>query len=591
MDKKNTGAIRQLLNYAGDSKGKLYISSFLAMVGEILGMSPFFVVALLIKQIYLRTATVQSVMLLFLISLAGQLCKVFFTYVSTLMSHKATYRILKNIRSMIADKMRRVPMGVVLETPTGTWKNLMVDTVSKLEDPMAHFMPEITSNIMAPICCLIAIFWLDWRMGLASLITIPLGALGYIGMNRDYVNKSTTYMRSQNEMNSTLVEYVNGIEVIKAFNQSTSSYERYTNAINFFHDSTLAWWKQSWFWSAFVQAVMPSTLLGTLPIGAWLYMKGSISLSSFITCMILPLGFIAPLMRIGKYSEQFGIVNACLEQIGAFLEKEELHRPDQSVTLDKEQAFCFQNVSFSYDTEKVLDDVSFTIRPGTVTAIVGPSGSGKSTIAKLMAGFWDASQGQVCYGGRDIKEIPSQQLMNEISYVAQDNFLFNESIRENIRMGDPSATDEDVEAAAKAAQCHDFIMQLENGYDTMAGDAGSKLSGGERQRITIARAMLKKANIVILDEATAYADPENETLIQEAVSRLVRGKTLIVVAHRLATIQDADTIIVVEHGKIAGSGKHNELLDNCPLYARLWSNYLCSADTDEKGVKQNALNC
>ena len=344
MDKKNTEAIRQLLNYAGDCKEKLYISSFLAMVGEILGMIPFFVVALLIKQIYLRTATVQSVMLLFLISFAGQLCKVFFTYISTLISHKATYRILKNIRSMIADKMRRVPMGVVLETPTGTWKNLMVDTVSKLEDSMAHFMPEITSNIVAPICCLITIFVLDWRMGLASLITIPLGALGYIGMSRDYVNKSTTYMRSQNEMNSTLVEYVNGIEVIKAFNQSTSSYEKFTSAINFFHDSTLAWWKQSWFWSAFVQAVMPSTLLGTLPIGAWLYMKGSISLSSFITCMILPLGFIAPLMRIGKYSEQFGIVNACLEQIGAFLEKEELHRPDQSVTLDKEQAFCFLNV-------------------------------------------------------------------------------------------------------------------------------------------------------------------------------------------------------------------------------------------------------
>ncbi len=339
MEHKKSAAIRQLLLYAGDSKGKLYISSLLAMAGEILGMIPFFVVALLIKQIYLRTATVQSMTLLFLLSLAGQLCKVFFTYISTLISHKATYRILKNIRSMIADKMRRVPMGVVLQTPTGTWKNLMVDTVSKLEDPMAHFMPEITSNIVAPICCLIAIFWLDWRMGLASLITIPLGALGYIGMSRDYVNKSTTYMRSQNEMNSTLVEYVNGIEVIKAFNQSTSSYEKFTSAINFFHDSTLAWWKQSWFWSAFVQAVMPSTLLGTLPIGAWLYMKGSISLSSFITCMILPLGFIAPLMRIGKYSEQFGIVNACLEQIGAFLEKEELHRPDQSVTLDKENKF------------------------------------------------------------------------------------------------------------------------------------------------------------------------------------------------------------------------------------------------------------
>ena len=586
MEHKKSGAVRQLLDYAEDSRGKLYMSSFLAMAGEILGMVPFFVVAVLIRQIYLQTVTMKSLMVLFFVSLAGQLCKVFFTYVSTIMSHKATYHILKNIRSLIADKMQRVPLGAVLDTPAGTWKNLMVDTVSKLEDPMAHFMPEITSNIAAPICCLITIFVLDWRMGLASLITIPLGALGYIGMSRDYVNKSTTYMRSQNEMNSTLVEYVNGIEVIKAFDQSTSSYERYTNAINFFHDSTLAWWKQSWFWSAFVQAVMPSTLLGTLPVGAWLYMNESISLSVFITCLILPLGFIAPLMRIGKYSEQFGIVNACLEQIGAFLKSEEQQRPDQYVSFCKEQAFCFKNVTFAYDSEKVLDDISFTIRPGTVTAIVGPSGSGKSTIAGLMAGFWDASQGQVCYGGRDIREIPFRQLMNEISYVSQDNFLFNETIRENIRMGDPTATDEEVENAAKAAQCHDFIMKLEHGYDTLAGDAGGRLSGGERQRITIARAMLKKADIVILDEATAYADPENEAMIQTAISSLTKDKTLIVVAHRLATIQDADTILVTEHGKVAGSGRHSELLENSPLYERLWNNYLYTADKDEGNEKE-----
>ena len=582
MDQNRPGAIRQLLNYAGEGKSRLYLSSFLAMVGEILGMVPFFVVAALVQQIYQKTATEQSVLVLFLLSLAGQLGKVLFTYLSTLMSHKATYHILKNIRSRIADKMQRVPMGVVLDTPTGTWKNLMVDTVSKLEDSMAHYMPEITSNIVAPVCCLIAIFVMDWRMGLASLITIPIGALGYIGMMRDYENKSTTYMNAQNEMNSTLVEYVNGIEVIKAFNQSTASYGKYTNAIDFFHDSTLAWWKQSWFWSAFVQAVMPSTLLGTLPVGAWLYMNGTISPAAFITGLILPLGFIAPLMRIGKYSEQFGMVNACLDRIGAFLEKEELHRPEQPVTFDQKQAFCFQDVVFAYDKEKVLDGVSFTIEPGSVTAIVGPSGSGKSTIAKLMAGYWDASQGQVCYGGRSIKEIPFGQLMNEISYVAQDNFLFDESIRENIRMGNPSATDEEVVEAAKAAQCHDFIRQLENGYETKAGDAGSKLSGGERQRITIARAMLKKANVVILDEATAYADPENEAMIQTAINRLVKGKTLIVVAHRLATIQYADTILVIDHGKIAGSGKHPELLKNCSLYERLWNNYMGTADTGEE---------
>ena len=447
---------------------------------------------------------------------------------------------------------------------------------------MAHFMPEITSNIVAPLCCIILVFILDWRMGLAALITIPLGLLGYIGMMKDYVNKSTTYMKSQNAMNRTLVEYVNGIEVIKAFNQGNTSYSKFTGAINFFHDSTLAWWKQSWLWSAVIQAVMPTTLLGTLPIGAWLYMTGTLPLSDFITCIILPIGFIAPLMRVGKYSEQFNMVKACLDQIRDFIEKPELSRPEKNVVLDG-TAYRFENVSFAYNETDVLKNVSFEINPSTVSAIVGPSGSGKSTIAKLMAGFWDTTKGKVIFGGKNIKEIPFAQLMDEVSYVAQDNFLFDESIRENIRIGKPSATDDEVVAAAKAACCHDFIVKLENGYDTNAGDAGGKLSGGERQRITIARAILKNARVIILDEATAYADPENEYLIQSAISKLVKGKTLIVVAHRLATIQNADQILVVENGKIVGCGGQEELLLKCPLYQRLWSDYVSSADQVEGG--------
>lgn len=476
--------------------------------------------------------------------------------------------------------MLRVPMGVMLDTPTGNFKNLMVDTVSKLEDSMAHFMPEITSNIVAPLCCIVLVFILDWRMGLASLITIPLGLLGYIGMMRDYVNKSTTYMRSQNAMNSTLVEYVNGIEVIKAFNQGSSSYGKFTDAINFFHDSTLAWWKQSWLWSAVIQAVMPTTLLGTLPIGAMLYRKGTLPLSDFITCIILPIGFIAPLMRIGKYSEQFNMVKACLDQIWNFTEKPDLIRPDKEVSLD-DTAYRFENVSFAYNETDVLKDISFEIKPGTVTAIVGPSGSGKSTIAKLMAGFWDVTKGNIVFGGKNIKDIPVSQLMSKVSYVAQDNFLFDESIRENIRMGEPDATDEEIVNAAKAACCHEFIEKLENGYDTNAGEAGEKLSGGERQRITIARAILKNTDVIILDEATAHADPENEYLIQSAISRLVKGKTLIVVAHRLATIKNADQILVMENGRIIGSGKQEELISECPLYQRLWNDYMSAADTAE----------
>jgi ATP-binding cassette subfamily B protein len=581
MEKKVTkGTVQQLLEYAGNNRSKLYISAILASFGEIFGMMPFIAVSLMVTDLFNKTATINSILIFFMIALGGQVLKLWLTYQSTLISHKATYKILQNIRNTIADKMLRVPMGIMLDTPTGNFKNLMVDTVSKLEDSMAHFMPEITSNVVAPLCCIVLVFILDWRMGLAALITIPLGLLGYIGMMRDYVNKSTTYMRAQNAMNSTLVEYVNGIEVIKAFNQGSTSYGKYSDAINFFHDSTLAWWKQSWLWSAVIQAIMPTTLLGTLPIGAMLYMKGTLPLSDFITCIILPIGFIAPLMRISKYSEQFNMVKACLEQIRQFTEKQELTRPEKEVLLD-ETAYRFENVSFGYNETEVIKDISFEIKPGTVTAIVGPSGSGKSTIAKLMAGFWDATEGKIYFGGRDIKEIPITQLMEEVSFVAQDTFLFDDTIRENIRIGKPDATDEEIVNAAKAACCHEFIEKLENGYDTNAGEAGDKLSGGERQRITIARAILKNARVIILDEATAHADPENEYLIQSAISKLVKGKTLIVVAHRLATIKNADQILVLEKGKIIGCGRQEELLSECPLYQRLWNDYMSTADTTE----------
>lgn len=276
------------------------------------------------------------------------------------------------------------------------------------------------------------------------------------------------------------------------------------------------------------------------------------------------------------------MIKGNLEQVTAFLKTPELQRPVDPVTLT-EPTFEFSHVCFGYNKSEVLHDISFKTSPKSMTAIVGPSGSGKSTIAKLMAGFWDATSGTVLFGSQDIRNIPFEQLMGEISYVAQDNFLFDKTIRDNIRMGNPTATDEQIETVAKAANCHDFIMQLEKGYDTMAGDAGDRLSGGERQRITIARAMLKKASVVILDEATAYADPENEALIQEAISKLISGKTLIVVAHRLNTIRNADQILVVADGKIAGCGTQNELLENCPLYKKMWENYSDAVTSKTKG--------
>ena len=587
MPNKEPGAIRQLFAFVGERNSKMRISILLAVLGEMFGIVPFLMVALLADELYRGTTTIQRVLFFSGIAAICQLIKMLLTWRSSLMSHKISFTILKNIREAITDRMAKVPMGVMLETPTGTFKNLIVDKVAKLEDSMAHFMPELPSNIAAPLCSILLIFILDWRMGLASLITIPLGILFFAAMMRGYGPRMENYMRSANDMNSSLVEYVSGIQVIKAFNRSASSYGKYSKSVNYFHDSTMEWWSQCWFWNAAARAVLPSTLLGTLPVGAWLYMEGTLSLPVFLISLVVPLGFVAPLMKVSEAMEQVSMIKGNLEQVTAFLKTPELVRPSEPVSLG-ERTYQFEDVHFGYKETEILHGISFQTKPGTMTAIVGPSGSGKSTIAKLMAGFWDVTSGSVRFGGQDIRQIPFEQLMGEISYVAQDNFLFDKSIRENIRMGNPAATDEEVEDAAKAANCHDFIMQLEQGYDTLAGDAGDRLSGGERQRITIARAMLKPSSVVILDEATAYADPENEALIQQAISKLVAGKTLIVVAHRLNTIRNADQILVVANGNIAGRGTQEELLRECPIYQKMWQDYAGTIEeADLKGGVEN----
>lgn len=587
MPNKEPGAIRQLFAFVGERNSKMRISILLAVLGEMFGIVPFLMVALLADELYRGTTTIQRVLFFSGIAAICQLIKMLLTWRSSLMSHKISFTILKNIREAITDRMAKVPMGVMLETPTGTFKNLIVDNVAKLEDSMAHFMPELPSNIAAPLCSILLIFILDWRMGLASLITIPLGILFFAAMMRGYGPRMENYMRSANDMNSSLVEYVSGIQVIKAFNRSASSYGKYSKSVNCFHDSTMEWWSQCWFWNAAARAVLPSTLLGTLPVGAWLYMEGTLSLPVFLISLVVPLGFVAPLMKVSEAMEQVSMIKGNLEQVTAFLKTPELVRPSEPVSLG-ERTYQFEDVHFGYKETEILHGISFQTKPGTMTAIVGPSGSGKSTIAKLMAGFWDVTSGSVRFGGQDIRQIPFEQLMGEISYVAQDNFLFDKSIRENIRMGNPSATNAEVEAVAKAANCHDFIMQLEQGYDTLAGDAGDRLSGGERQRITIARAMLKPSSVVILDEATAYADPENEALIQQAISKLVAGKTLIVVAHRLNTIRNADQILVVANGNIAGRGTQEELLRECPIYQKMWQDYAGTIEeSDLKGGVEN----
>ena len=586
MNEKKTNPLKTLFSFAGEAKGKMTLSVILAVIGEIFGMAPYFAVALLAKQLYEGTATVQRAAMIAGTAALCMCLRAFLTGLSSMRSHGISFTILKNIRCAIADKMARVPMGVMLETPSGTFKTLLVDNVGRLEDIIAHMVPEFPSNLSAPLLAIAIVFIMDWRMGLASFITVPLSLIFMVGMMRGYSVKMATYLRAGNEMNAALVEAVGGIQVIKAFGQGNKSFGHFADSVKFFHDSTLDWWKQSWFWMAGFKAVLPSTLLGTLPIGAWLYMNGNIELPIFLACIIIPIGFIAGLIKFGFGLEQLTYMAANLKPIEEFLAIPEQKRPEQPVKLG-ERIFQFEHVGFSYDGKlDVLHDVTFSAMPGQMTAIVGPSGSGKSMIAKLMAGFWDVTAGTVSFGGVPIQEIPFDQLMSEISYVAQDNYLFDLSIRENIRMGNPNAGNQEVEEAAKAANCHDFIMALSDGYDTLAGDAGDRLSGGERQRITIARAMLKPASVVILDEATAYADPESETQIQRALGRLVKGKTLIVMAHRLSTIQNADQILVIDHGRLVDAGKQEDLLERCPLYKTMWEQHISAADrVQEKEAK------
>jgi len=422
---------------------------------------------------------------------------------------------------------------------------------------------------------------IDWRVGLISLITIPVGLLMYMCMMIGYQKKFGRYVRAGKNLNSVAVEYINGIEVIKTFNQSADSYKKFTDAAHESAHSAIDWMKQSQIFFSIAMAVFPAVLLTVLPASVAFYVQGSVTLAEFVMLVVLSFGMLTPLIGIMSYSDDIGKISVIVGEINSILQKPELVRPKDKVKLTN-YTVKGENVRFGYDEGKeILHGVNFEFRQGTVNALVGPSGSGKSTIAKLIASMWDVGSGKITIGGKDIREIPLEQLNKNIAYVAQDNFLFNESVRENIRKGNLAATDEEVENIAKASGCHEFIMKLENGYDTIVGSSGGHLSGGERQRIAIARAMLKNAPIVILDEATAYTDPENEAVIQSAVSKLVQGKTLIVVAHRLSTIVDSDQIFLVNGGKIEASGTHEELLKSSALYNELWQAHIGAKDRAE----------
>lgn len=501
--------------------------------------------------------------------------------ISTTLSHHATFHVLAEIRVRLLNKLATLPLGTVLEKSSGSYKNIIVERVDSIETTLAHIVPEMTSNIVGAIAVLILLFTVDWRMGLATLIVLPLGVACFLSMFNGYEARFQRAINSTKALNDTAVEYINGIEVIKAFGQSKTSCAKFVSAAKEGADCFIEWMRSCLFGQSAGMAIFPSTLIGILPVGCLLFMHGTLTAEAFLTVIILSFGVMQPLITAYSYTDDLAQLGTIIGEVADILDRKDLQRPDTARELPKDNAIELKDVCFAYHEKEVLHGVSLRIEPGTVNALVGPSGSGKSTIARLIASLWDVNSGSITLGGVDIRTLPLKECTDRIAYVSQDNYLFDLSVMDNIRMGRQGATDEEVITAARACGCHDFIMSLEKGYQTVCGSSGGHLSGGERQRISIARAMLKDAPVVILDEATSYTDPENEAVVQSALARLIRGKTLLVIAHRLSTVADADHIFVVQGGRIAAQGTQTELLESCPLYKEMWEAHISVKDNDE----------
>lgn len=594
MEQQKENWIRTLLSFAGPCKGKMILSVFCAILSMGGGFVPFWAVYEILILFIDQTVTLRDIQFWCLVGVAGYLVRVVCFGVSTILVHISAYTILEGLRLKIADRLMRAPLGEVMGRRIGYLKNIIMDKVDDIEPPLAHMIPELTSNLLLPLAIFVWMLAIDWRLGLSVLIAPILSMIPMAFLMRNYNSQYAAYMEANNHVNSVIIEYVEGIEVVKAFNQSTSSYEKFVGAVESFKGFTLDWFRSTWKTMNLMLAIMPTTLVGVLPVGLLLNRAGQITPAELAMGIILSLSIVGPLMKVTTFINEAKSMEYAVDAANELLNLPVLPDSGKMAPL-RHTDIVLQDVSFSYgmngsEENDVLHRINLTMPEGSFTALVGPSGGGKSTIARLIARFWDVTGGSISIGGRNIKELSIRQLSELVSFVTQDNFLFNCSLKENIRLGNPNATDAEVFAAARAACCDEFIERLEKGYDTSAGDAGKRLSGGEKQRIAIARAILKNAPIVVLDEATAFTDPQNEDKIQKSIMALSQGKTLLVIAHRLSTIQNADQIVVLQKGQIVDCGKQEELLARCQLYADLWQAHIGAKNWSVGEKKEGTVN-
>ncbi len=580
IKKKRKTGIPRLLEIAGTKSALLVFAAIFAALAVAAQMTPFVTIYLLVRELITHINNPAEIDTAFVwhlgwLTLGGVALYGLLTYLGNMLSHIAAYNVLYEIRIGLTEKLSRMPMGYFTSTANGKIKKVLQEDVERIEIFVAHHIVDIVQAAFLPLLSLAVLFYIDWRLAVG--VVIPL-LLATVAQRKMYSPKGMQYYAEWQEklatMNATIIEYVRGMPVVKIFNQTVSAFKRFSRDVYAYRDLTLQWFKLSRRpFSAFL-TLLSSSAVFIIPIAILLVSRvpreGYVPLVSTVFLFLyIAMGISVPFYKLINMSSYLIQIKTGLSSIDDILEKPEI-RDTQNVMDIKEAGIEFRNVSFSYDEIKALEDVSFSVSPGSVTALVGPSGGGKTTIANLIGRFWDVGSGEILVGDTNISELGVNCLNNTVSTVFQDVFLFFDTIEENIRMGNCQTDFAEVQAAAEAAQIHDFILTLPQGYQTLIGEGGVYLSGGEQQRVALARVILKNSPIVILDEATAYADPENESKIQKALSVVLKNKTVIVIAHRLYTITEVDQILVVNEGRIEEKGTHRELLEEQGLYRRMW---------------------
>lgn len=506
-----------------------------------------------------------------------------------LVSHHGAFKLEEILRKRLIAHLAQIPLGHIITTGSGALKKVLLDDVKNLHAFVADSTPMIGKSVATPIASLIALLIIDWRLALASIAVLAIGGVIMALVMQDSVAHRKNYDESQSQINRAVIEFVQAMSVVRTFDDGNSSFKRYSDALLQYKECLKEWIKETAVPAKIgmmILSPMP-TLLAVSGVGIGLMIEDSLAFTPFIAALLISTGMadaLMPLMWMSNFIKKSQASAIRIQEIEAL---SQLDYPSQLLR-PSDASICFENVSFGYGSHDnyALKNVSFDVPSGSVTALVGPSGAGKSTVAKLIPRFWDVDEGRILIGGVDVKAIDADVLMEYVSFVFQDTFLFYDTLKANIKMANPNATDEMIIEAAKAAQIHDFIMSLPQGYETLAGDRGTRLSGGQKQRLTIARAILRNSPIVVLDEATAFADPENEEEIIKALANLTKNKTVIVIAHRLSTIKDVDQIIVFEQGCVKEYGKHEVLLSNRGLYSMLWSNYEKAQHWDLRTIKE-----